>query len=159
MRHTRHQVIVYSERTRLRKPRGELQQRIQGSSTRNVKVHVHTTMVIQHEVLQCIDTLYGVFVCIVRWYEPGVFGFDEGMRFGLVPDVYLEGRVELSAELRGIRARCSGERWCAVVTVVKVSEVDEVDGTRYQGRWEGDIVVKVEECLALRSRRIQRGNI
>lgn len=93
--HTRHQIVVDSQWTCLRKPSRKLQQRLERSAACNVEIHIHTTKVVQYEVLECINTLDGMFVCIVCWDKPGIFGLDEGVRFGFVPDADLEGRIEL----------------------------------------------------------------
>jgi hypothetical protein len=62
-------------------------------------------MMVQDEVLQCIDTLDWVSVTIVGWQEPRVLLSEKCARTGRVPDVDLIVGIELATEFRSSRDR------------------------------------------------------
>lgn len=127
------EIVIHTERLRFGKPGRDLQQWLEGSSTRDVEIHVDASVVVHDEVLERVDALDGVFVAVIGRKEPAVVVCEELPCGGGVPDVDGEGGVVFCAELGGVGAfvrDVGGVVGAVELRGVEVFEPDEVNGWR-----------------------------
>ncbi len=74
---TRHDIVTHSQRRSLGKQSGVFEQRTQFFFTSDVEIEIDPTEVVQDEIPDHVDALYGVGVSSVSWQGPRVIFFEE----------------------------------------------------------------------------------
>jgi len=100
----RHRIVVHAQRARLGKPHWKVHQRRQTLAAGYIQIQVYAAVVVQDEVLCCVDALDRMAVGVPGWEKPGVVMVYQLEDFGLIPDVDGEGWIVLDAEVWGVGA-------------------------------------------------------